>query len=99
MSNYSDPVRRARQLIDEKNAELAVRRRSAAINGDREETVEQLRNKIALVLFSSKERQALVAAIGFYINEFGATYDLVVNDSPTCRTLRNLLDRLRGDDE
>jgi hypothetical protein len=43
------------------------------------------------------ERAALRDAIGFYINEWGATNDLVVNDSPICRTLRGLLERLRGE--
>ncbi len=43
------------------------------------------------------ERAALRDAIGFYINEWGATNDLVVNDSPICRTLRGLLERLGGD--
>lgn len=40
------------------------------------------------------ERAALRDAIGFYINEWGAADDLVVNDSPICRTLRVLLERL-----
>ena len=54
------------------------------------------RDEIARLRLTDEERAALRDAIGFYINEWGATDDLVVNDSPICRILRGLLERLGG---
>lgn len=65
-----------------------------ALDGESDAVVVPLYRKPQPTL-TDAERAALRDAIGFYINEWGATNDLVVNDSPICRTLRGLLERLK----